>query len=154
MTEFVDVYLHWCASTSSITMTSPWARWRLKPPASWLFTQPFIQAHMKENIKAPRHWPLCGEFIGDRWIPRTKGQWRGKCFHLMTSSCKWFYLGLLSQEVHFIIKMPGANPILNRNKFRKPFCGIITICGPKSWDMGCATSYALSLNIKWQNGIV
>ena len=24
----------------------------------------------------------------DRWIPRTKGQWRGKCFHLMTSS--WF----------------------------------------------------------------
>ena len=22
-----------------------------------------------------------------RWIPRTKGQWRGKCFHLMTSSC-------------------------------------------------------------------
>ena len=21
-----------------------------------------------------------------RWIPRTKGQWRGKCFHLMTSS--------------------------------------------------------------------
>ena len=23
----------------------------------------------------------------DRWIPRTKGQQRGKCFHLMTSSC-------------------------------------------------------------------
>ena len=22
----------------------------------------------------------------DRWIPRTKGQFRGKCFHLMTSS--------------------------------------------------------------------
>ena len=22
----------------------------------------------------------------DRWIPRTKGQLRGKCFHLMTSS--------------------------------------------------------------------
>ena len=35
---------------------------------------------IKENIKAPRHWPLCGEFTGDRWIP-------GKCFHLMTSSC-------------------------------------------------------------------
>ena len=26
----------------------------------------------------------------DRWIPRTKGQLRGKCFHLMTSS--WFRL--------------------------------------------------------------
>ena len=24
---------------------------------------------------------------GDRWIPRTNGQLRGKCFHLMTSSC-------------------------------------------------------------------
>ena len=28
----------------------------------------------QETIKAPRHWPLCGEFTGDRWIPRTKGQ--------------------------------------------------------------------------------
>ena len=27
------------------------------------------------------------EFTGDRWIPRTNGQERGKCFHLMTSSC-------------------------------------------------------------------
>ena len=29
----------------------------------------------------------------DRWIPRTKGQLRGQCFHLMTSSCigqQWF----------------------------------------------------------------
>ena len=42
---------------------------------------------MRENIKAPRHWSLFGEFTGDRWIPRTNGQWRGKCFHLMTSSC-------------------------------------------------------------------
>ena len=28
----------------------------------------------KKNIKAPPHWPLCGEFTGDRWILRTKGQ--------------------------------------------------------------------------------
>ena len=28
----------------------------------------------QRNIKATRHWPLCGEFTGDRWIPRTKGQ--------------------------------------------------------------------------------
>ena len=41
---------------------------------------------MKESIKAPRHWPLCGEFTGDRWIPCIKGQLRGKWFHLMTSS--------------------------------------------------------------------
>ena len=43
-------------------------RWRLKSLASRLFTQAFIQAQMKENIKAPRHWPLWGEFTGDLWI--------------------------------------------------------------------------------------
>ena len=39
-----------------------------------IFAEPFIQAQIKGNIKAPRHWPLCGEFTGHRWIPRTKGQ--------------------------------------------------------------------------------
>ena len=31
--------------------------------------QPFIQMHIKENIKAPRHWPLCGEFTGAGEFP-------------------------------------------------------------------------------------
>ena len=53
-----------------IRMTSQWAWWRLRSPTSRLFTQPFIRARIKENIKDPRHWPLCGEFTGDRWIPR------------------------------------------------------------------------------------
>ena len=39
------------------------------------------------NTKAPRHWPLCGEFTGHRWIPHTNGQERGKLFYLKTSSC-------------------------------------------------------------------
>ena len=60
--------------TTFITMTTKRARWRLKLPASRLLTQVLIQAQIKENIKAPRHWPLCGEFTGGRWIPRTKGQ--------------------------------------------------------------------------------
>ena len=34
----------------------------LKSPASPLFSQPLVQ--MKKNIKAPCHWPLCGEFTG------------------------------------------------------------------------------------------
>ena len=33
-----------------------------------------VQAQIKENIKVPRHWALCGEFTGDRSIPHTKGQ--------------------------------------------------------------------------------
>ena len=61
---------------------------------------PFIQAQIKENIKAPRHLPLCGEFTGDRWFPRIKGQWRGKCFHLMTSSCCLVRLKSLLTSIH------------------------------------------------------
>ena len=45
----------------------------------------------------------------DRWIPRTKGQLRGKCFHLMTSS--WHLVqwggwgpGAPSMSVHYVIK--------------------------------------------------
>ena len=38
----------------------------------WL-PKPFVQAQIKENIKAPRHWPLWGESTGHRWIPLTKG---------------------------------------------------------------------------------
>ena len=34
----------------------------------------YICAQIKENIRVPRHWPLCGEFTGDRWIPRINGQ--------------------------------------------------------------------------------
>ena len=46
----------------------------VKSPASRLFTQPFVQTQVIENIKAQRHWPLWGECTDDRWIPRTKGQ--------------------------------------------------------------------------------
>ena len=34
----------------------------------------------KENIKAPRHWPLWGEFTSDRYFPLTKAQYCGKRF--------------------------------------------------------------------------
>ena len=34
----------------------------------------YFQAQVKENIKAPRLWPLWGEFTDDRWIHLTKGQ--------------------------------------------------------------------------------
>ena len=44
----------------TITVTSKWAQWRLKSPASRLLTPPFIQAQIKENTKAPRHWPCAG----------------------------------------------------------------------------------------------
>ena len=86
----------------------------LKSPASWLFTQSFIQTQIKENIKAPRHWPLCGEFTGDQWIPRTNGQLYGKCFHLMMSSCNdllpdWRWVLIWSSVEIMIIGPLGTN---------------------------------------------
>ena len=57
----------WCdvaysIAVTDITMTSSWAWWRPQSSASRLFTQPFIQAQIKETITAPRQRPLCGEF--------------------------------------------------------------------------------------------
>ena len=54
----------------SITMTSKWAQWCLKSPASRLLTQPFY-AQIKENTKAPHKWPVKRKMIS----------------FLMTSSC-------------------------------------------------------------------
>ena len=48
---------------------------------NWLFKR-----RSKKTSKL-RVTGLCaGKFTGDRWLPRTNGQQRGKCFHLMTSS--------------------------------------------------------------------
>ena len=40
-------------------------------PNDCLFNRLFRRRSDRQNITAPRHWPLCGEFTGDRWIPRT-----------------------------------------------------------------------------------
>ena len=49
----------------TLRVTSYWARWRLKKPASPLFTHMLACAQIKENIKGLRHSPLWGEFTGD-----------------------------------------------------------------------------------------
>ena len=41
----------------------------IRPSVGYETWSPFFQAQIKENIKAPRHWSLCGEFTGDRWVP-------------------------------------------------------------------------------------
>ena len=40
-----------------------------------LFTQPFIQTQIGENIKAPRHWPLCVEFTGTGEFPAQRASY-------------------------------------------------------------------------------
>ena len=41
-----------------------------------------------KDVVLPEQQIHCGESTGDRWIPITKGHWRGYFFYLMTSSCK------------------------------------------------------------------
>ena len=58
----------------------------------------------------------------DRWIPRTKGQSRGKCFHLMTSSCckiEWFCDVLkLYDRIMRYFRLPGNNVAKRAVKFQ------------------------------------
>ena len=42
-------------------------------PHDFLLNRLFRRRSNK-NIQAQRHWPLCGEVTGDRWIPHTNGQ--------------------------------------------------------------------------------
>ena len=58
-----------CSSCRCMTQTC------LKSPASRLFTQTFIQTQIKENIKAPRHWPLWGEFTGTGEFPAQRASY-------------------------------------------------------------------------------
>ena len=47
---------------------------------------------------------VCGEFPGDRRIPRTNGPKCGKCFHLMTSSWKHRYAAAESAAVALVTR--------------------------------------------------
>ena len=134
-----------------ITVTSLWARWRLKSLASPLFTQPFIQEQIKENIKAQRYWPLCGEFTGDRLIPRTNGQLRRKCFHKMTSS----WDNVLQQEHNGLCCHPSwfgsiymfntfvGNYILNQSRIKT--CLSLSRCRCKTWE-ACRQEWLMGVN--------
>ena len=63
-----------CHGDSNVVLTLQWRHnerngvWNHQPHDY------LLNAQIKENIKAPRHWSLWGEFTGDRWTPRTKGQ--------------------------------------------------------------------------------
>ena len=92
-------YSRWEITMSArlLTLTSWWPRWHLKSPASRLFTQPFIQTQIKENIKAPCHWPLCGEFTGTGEFPAQRASyaenvsiwWRHHVLQFFRSSNEW-----------------------------------------------------------------
>ena len=72
--------------------------------------------------QTPRHWSLCGEFTRDWWNPRTNGQLRRKCFHLMTSSClnstcSFVVLNVISQRAMYV------GPTLSQRRYCRPDVG-------------------------------
>ena len=61
----------------NFTVASWWARWRLKSPASWLFTELLIQAQIKEKHQSSAslafvrgNSPVTGEFPAQRPVTR------------------------------------------------------------------------------------
>ena len=102
-------------------------------PASRLFTQPFIQAQIKENVKAPRPWPLCGEFTGHRWIPRTKFQERGKCFHSLFDD--------VTMAAHYRSPLNHGSPrdyVRNAPLLYEFALKLLFRCPPLSANWGCS----------------
>ena len=73
----------------SFTMKSWWGRWRLTS-LTIVYSTVLIQAQKKKTIKAPRHWPLWGEFAGDRWIPRGIHRWPMNSPHKGPATRKMF----------------------------------------------------------------
>ena len=66
-----------------------WALWRLKSPTPPLFAQSFLQAHIKEYIKAPDHWPLKGE-KHNLWLHHIAVSWSHITKKTTSRYCKVF----------------------------------------------------------------
>ena len=89
-------------------------RWRHN--VSRLFTQSFILTQIKENIKAPRHWSLCGQFTGIGEFPEQRAsyaesvsiwwrqhamicqinRWMGDAFLIPDA---WYYQHIITVEI-------------------------------------------------------
>ena len=93
-------------------------------------SQPFIDAQIKENIKALRHWPLCVEFTGGRWIPRTKASnaenvsiwWRHHGLPIRRKTLTWRWCSYGTKHAMFRIRTANAYFLwkLNNHKSGNP----------------------------------
>ena len=68
--NFTDAHTHIISQCQAVYYCDvTWTAWRLKSPVTPFFILPFVQVHIKENIKAPRHWHLWGESTGTGGLP-------------------------------------------------------------------------------------
>ena len=97
-----------------IIVTSQWARCGLTSPASRLFTLPFIQVQIKEDIKAPHHWPLCG------WIPAQMAS------NAENDSIWWSHHDLLYWvDKHLLKMMPTMIPAFSVAKLAMTLANVV-----------------------------
>ena len=76
----------------------------------------------------------------DRWIPRTNGQLRGKCFHLMTSSClTHFFFRSVTKDKPFANLQSHENSFEELAKWREvmtpsngTFSALLALCAGNS----------------------
>ena len=101
-----------------------------------------FKAQIKENIKAPRHWPLCGEFTGHRWIPAQRtsnaenvsmtssydARWSGACpehCHECLDIRQWcheqFFRGSLRHNQWQLLSVPRHPPYPTPDQSVHPF---------------------------------
>ena len=118
------------------TVTSYWAPWRLKSPVSPLFAQQLVQAQIKENIKAQRHWPLRGIHL-----------WPGiRCSAIEVFKC---FMGMITPIWIIYPVRPFWNMIpeiyfaLNSRNFRPSH----EASGP---FVTLVLSYGISCHIRWR----
>ena len=84
---------------------------RLKSPALRLFTQPFIQTQVKENIKAPRHWPLSSPVPGEFPAQMASNAENVSIWWRRHGSRKWKSLWMV-----------GVSEFCSRKSFATVFC--------------------------------
>ena len=82
-------------------------------PASLLFTQPFIQKQIKENIKAPRHWPLCGEVTGTGEFPAQRASYAENVSIWWRHHDKMIQGHLYTFDQNFIFHLPSYPYVKN-----------------------------------------
>ena len=76
---------------------------------SRLFIQSFVQAQIKENIKAPHQGFFLGESTYDRWIPLTKGEnvfflWRHHARGRISITCTVYVQECYQIKISFVLK--------------------------------------------------
>ena len=83
--------------------------WHLKSPASRLFTQPFIQTQIKENIKALCHWLCAGNSSGTGEFPARMAS------NAENVSIWWRHHGISQQHDHCDTQSRGLETLPHSN---------------------------------------